>query len=992
MKSMRTIFLLLSLCGGAAASASVINVTADGGIPQAFGTGYNSRTQALYGVCVDNAQDQGDLVTVKENRLGDTKLHLASDQSQVADKLGVNAEGRYRSGVLSTSASAEFLKQSESSDFSLAYNYFSEQKYIEKMEASRKNPIRALPGFTDDVNDPDGSVFYKSCGDEYVYAQHKAARLLINVFVSFVSKRERTRFAAEFGLKSDVAELKTKVENDAQKFNAHNEMTVTVMQIGGDPSYMGKILCPKLILKKKSAEPGDEKPQQDETMADPECVHSSMAVATCAFGQIQNCTEMIAKAIAYSSASEAGNFPEQIRNGKDYSIVAVETKPFATLGKPFKAPPSTESEIVNEATIQTVKDIFEKEYRHWKLDDSLYRGSAPRLSAREKHEMEILRDTTLRNAKRAALAIDKCYGGGFEKCNDELAQLRSYIGADNRTTIAQLLDKQYKAIMALTEAEDFVQFCDIADADHPEITATVNALRAVYSAGKATGAASAASDSCLDLATWLEAQTKIEIKDETLGISDLRPIAALKNLQSLTVVNQKVADVSPLLRLKNLEALDIHNNRVTQESLETLAALRPPQGRLTSIDAQGNQENMRCPLASETQCKLLSFTNYANISSARTRCEATMFHQAVALDSSRILASGGASYLNLLAPSSMLQIVDNRGCQRLAKSLFVARCGHTMTKTANGIWVIGGATNKIEFIDPVTLEPKVINTELPESLTFHTATELPQNAGILIVGGATDKEPRSAMYFPTGLSNRVQILKPDGTLETIGHLSVPRSAHTATRLKDGRVLILGGYSMNGMLDFAEIIDPVKKTVTLVRDTLPTGRMDHVAVLLDNGHVLVAGGSRWQENATERKVVLLAEPVAEMVDFDPYKEKFRILRDKLEPARSKMQAVVTSDHRVLFIGGTLKLTEAKPTETGSIRLFTASSRIDIYDPRTEGVYPVGKLLDQLFGLTATPLTSNSILIFGGAQAWSSTNGRLVAEDPVTSTELLVYRPR
>ena len=67
-----------------------------------------------------------------------------------------------------------------------------------------------------------------------------------------------------------------------------------------------------------------------------------------------------------------------------------------------------------------------------------------------------------------------------------------------------------------------------------------------------------------------------------------------------------------------------------------------------------------------------------------------------------------------------------------------------------------------------------------------------------------------------------------------------RSYHTATRLLDGRVLVVGGSNGSTLLSSAEIYDPATGKWT------PTGSMRaaryvHTATLLKDGKVLVAGG-------------------------------------------------------------------------------------------------------------------------------------------------------
>jgi hypothetical protein len=73
-----------------------------------------------------------------------------------------------------------------------------------------------------------------------------------------------------------------------------------------------------------------------------------------------------------------------------------------------------------------------------------------------------------------------------------------------------------------------------------------------------------------------------------------------------------------------------------------------------------------------------------------------------------------------------------------------------------------------------------------------------------------------------------------------GKMLTPRALHTATLLEDGTVLIAGGTSGSQPLDSSEIFDPARG-VFLPAGTMTVARQQAVSVRLSDGRVLIAGG-------------------------------------------------------------------------------------------------------------------------------------------------------
>src|SRR5947208_1333263 len=86
-----------------------------------------------------------------------------------------------------------------------------------------------------------------------------------------------------------------------------------------------------------------------------------------------------------------------------------------------------------------------------------------------------------------------------------------------------------------------------------------------------------------------------------------------------------------------------------------------------------------------------------------------------------------------------------------------------------------------------------------------------------------------------------QITEDDstGVINGARKMRAARAAHSATLLKNGKVLIAGGFS-GSTLSEAEIYDPALKTFRSVGQ-MSVERSGHSATILPDGKVLIAGG-------------------------------------------------------------------------------------------------------------------------------------------------------
>src|SRR5438552_5860684 len=187
-----------------------------------------------------------------------------------------------------------------------------------------------------------------------------------------------------------------------------------------------------------------------------------------------------------------------------------------------------------------------------------------------------------------------------------------------------------------------------------------------------------------------------------------------------------------------------------------------------------------------------------------------------------------------------------------------------------------------------------------------------------------------AMATVVGASSSPQV-------EQLDPLAVPRTAHVATALSDGRILITGGRDAAGtILAAAEIFDPATQKSTAVA-SLGTPRVAHTATVLKDGRVLVAGGS--DANG----------PLASAEIFDPASPitGFRPLTNTMGAARSGHTATLLNSGKVLIAGG---------DDTGTA---------EIFDPAGETFSsPLLAMTAPRIGQTATLFSDDSVLLAGG----------------------------
>jgi hypothetical protein len=215
---------------------------------------------------------------------------------------------------------------------------------------------------------------------------------------------------------------------------------------------------------------------------------------------------------------------------------------------------------------------------------------------------------------------------------------------------------------------------------------------------------------------------------------------------------------------------------------------------------------------------------------------------------------------------------------------------------------------------------------------WHTATRL-SDGRILVVGGswATDQ------YLA-----EVEIFDPaTGQTRRVAPLHTARHAHSATLLPDGRVLVVGGYSRpTQWLDDAEVYDPVADTWTVVPPRYSHG-VGHTATLMNDGRVLVVGGAIGGGVTTKRVEI-----------FDPQTNAWTAALP-LESDRYAHTANLLNDGRVLVVGG----------DTGVEDVPVVSDAL-LYNPQTNTWTVTEPMVKMRLMAQSVLLPDGRVLVTGG----------------------------
>src|SRR5262245_19725579 len=242
-----------------------------------------------------------------------------------------------------------------------------------------------------------------------------------------------------------------------------------------------------------------------------------------------------------------------------------------------------------------------------------------------------------------------------------------------------------------------------------------------------------------------------------------------------------------------------------------------------------------------------------------------------------------------------------------------------------------------------------------------------QPAGWHITGSLAMAGPSTATLLKSGKvlvvgSTGAELYDPEtGQWSSTGNPITPRGGHIAVQLADGKVLVAGGHSDQGVLSSAEIYDPLTGQWTTTGD-LNVPRAHHTANLLADGSVLVIGGQVVLE-VLPQKVRYLTYSTTEI--YAPATRTWSYAGTMPSP-HAHHASTSLANGNVLVIGG-----DEDHRNT---------PRAALFDPLTRTWTATGDLASGRWEPRATLLPTGKVLVAGGNNELGAETAELY--DPVT----------
>jgi hypothetical protein len=425
-----------------------------------------------------------------------------------------------------------------------------------------------------------------------------------------------------------------------------------------------------------------------------------------------------------------------------------------------------------------------------------------------------------------------------------------------------------------------------------------------------------------------------------------------KNFIATVLYDQQNGNVDWTLTLNNMPCTVVECGSVspaTTASGVTTTYTAPASAPSANITLTATTVDGTPPATSSATITITAhgFTVTASMAAPRTR------HMATLLKDGRVFVIGGAT------PS--FELFDPIHGSFASKNSPGTAGGQTATLLLNGKVLVTYNDATAGIFDPAT---GVISAtgSMQAARAASTATLL--NDGRVLIAGGVD--PKS-----NPLSSAEIFDPAAGTFTPTASMQFARSGQTATFLPDGKVLVLGGAVPTSItvqdslgqhviywqesLNTAELFDPTSGTFSQT-GSLGTARTAHTATLLKDGTVLVIGGLDY----AARVGVVYETALTSSELFDSTKGTFAPAASMVTP-RAEHSATLRSDGTILVAGGKSVL----PRTSKVVFLEQSLDAAELLDPMSKAFTPTGSMETPRSGHTATLLQDGRVLVTGGA---------------------------
>ncbi len=235
------------------------------------------------------------------------------------------------------------------------------------------------------------------------------------------------------------------------------------------------------------------------------------------------------------------------------------------------------------------------------------------------------------------------------------------------------------------------------------------------------------------------------------------------------------------------------------------------------------------------------------------------------------------------------------------------------------------------------------------------------NGKVLAIGGAYHN---GSNYVSL---NSVEIFDPaTETWSYTGSLNVAREEPLAVLLNDGRVLVIGGYRRapgSTYINTVEIYDPTTGTFSYAA-SMPQARGNPTGTLMADGNVFVGSGYNSSNGHMKSAII-----------YNVASNTWRTISSQMNSVHSNGGAstLLLDDGRVLIAGG---------WDAG-----VGVATIDIYNPTTDSFAAANNLPQFSFGrggLTAHVMSNGLVVFFGGSSGIGHIANAPVLYDPTSNT--------